>query len=72
MSKTLKMSILLIVITLGFLFLGTEVKAVYIEPTTIAEAFNGKNVTINGTTITLNSDVEFTTGEGEEIGYDMV
>lgn len=31
MSKTLKMSILLVIITLGFLFLGTEVKAVEVN-----------------------------------------
>lgn len=45
MPKTLKMSILIAIITLGFLFLGTEVKAVYIEPTSLAESLKGKDVT---------------------------
>jgi len=59
MSKTLKMGILLVIITLGFLFLGTEVKAVDINPAALVESFEGKDVTINGTTITLNDDVDF-------------
>jgi len=59
MSKTFKMSILLIIITLGFLFLGqTQVSAVYIDSVeSLEETFNGTATTINGTTITLNGDV---------------
>lgn len=78
MSKTFKWSILLIIITLGcLLLLQTEVKAAEIDSAeTLKEAFNGKNATISGTTITLNGDVEFETSYEEEgvekTTYDML
>lgn len=71
MSKTLKMSILLIIITLGFLFLAQmEVGAVDLDSAdALKEAFEGKNATVNGTTITLTEDV---TISNEKIGLDVI
>lgn len=78
MSKKFKVSILLLIITLGFLFLlQTDVNAADIESAdTLKEAFEGKNATIDGTTITLTGDVELKNpnwSEGsDEIEYDTV
>ena len=78
MSKTLKMSILLIIITLGILFLSqTYVSAANIDSVeALKEAFKGKNATIDGTTITLTGDVEFKNADwtegSEEPKYDVV
>jgi len=60
MSKTLKMSILLLIITLGFLFLShPEVYAVEINSVEeLEQAFQGKNVSVYGTSIVLNDDAE--------------
>lgn len=55
MSKTLKLSILLVIITLGFLFLGTEVKAVNVDS---ESAFLEALYEGNDTTITLTENVE--------------
>lgn len=69
MSKTLKMGILLIIITLGFLFLAqTKVSAVEINSTNeLNEIFEGKNATVNGTTITLTGDVTLSNEFGPEV-----
>lgn len=60
MSKTLKRGILLVLITLGFLFLSqTCVNAATIDSAeALKELFEAKNATIEGTTITLTGDVE--------------
>jgi len=60
MSKTLKMSILLIIITLGCLFLTqTKVNAASIESAeSLKQVFEGKNATINGKTVTLTGNIE--------------
>lgn len=59
MSKTLKMSILLVIITLGVLFLGTEVKAVEVNSgDALFQALDTQNQTVTDTTITLTADIE--------------
>lgn len=59
MSKALKMSILIVIIALGVLFLGTEVKAVEINSLDELKTLCiDEDVTFNGTTVTLNDDVE--------------
>ena len=73
MLKTFKMSILLIIITLGILFLSqTSVNAVVIDSAeTLKEAFEGKSATIEGTTITLTEDVEFKNPNWTEGSYEV-
>ena len=60
MSKTLKMCILLMIITLGMLCLSQNyVSAAYIDSVdTLKEVFKGKNATIEGKTITLTGNLE--------------
>jgi len=59
MSKTLKMSIVLLIVILGFLFLGTEVKAVEVNSKdSLFQALDTQNQTITDTNITLTADIE--------------
>ena len=60
MSKTLKKGIFLLIITLGVLFLTqTCVNATTIDSVeALKDLFEGKDATIEGTTITLTGDVE--------------
>lgn len=59
MSKTLKMGILLVIITLGFLFLGTEVKAVEVNSKdALFQALDTQSATITDTKIILTADIE--------------
>ena len=60
MSKTLKISMILLIITLGFLFLAqTEVSAVELNSADVLnEVFEGKNATVSGKTITLTGNLE--------------
>ncbi len=71
MLKTLKMSILLIIITLGFLFLGTEVQAVEVNSAdSLFQALDTQYQTITDTNITLTADIE--TGAVDFSEYDWV
>lgn len=78
MSKTFKMSILLIIITLGILFFAqTQVKAVTIDSAeALKEAFEGKSATVEGTTVTFKENVEFVNPEwtenSEDEYYDVI
>ena len=72
MSMTLKKSILIIIITLVFLFFAqTQVKAVTIDSEeALKEAFEGKNATVEGKTVTLTGNVEFVNPEWNENSED--
>lgn len=60
MSKTLKISMLILIMALGFLFLlQTKVSAVELNSADVLnQVFEGKNAIVNGKTITLTGNLE--------------